>query len=107
MAVYVEVPSVGVATDREGHYALTLPVGRYNVNIRGIGVRSTRRQVWLRGDGRLDLEVAPDAAVLREVVVEGKRSRTCAACRWACSNSISKPSSKCPPCLARPIFCGW
>ena len=75
VAVYVEAPSVGVATDREGHYALTLPVGRYNVNIRGMGIRSTRRQVWLRGDGRLDLEVAPDAANLNEVVVEGKKEQ--------------------------------
>lgn len=75
VAVYVEAPSVGVATDREGRYALTLPVGRYNVNVRGMGIRSTRRQVWLRGDGRLDLEVAPDAAALHEVVVEGKREQ--------------------------------
>ncbi|MGI4883703.1 MAG: TonB-dependent receptor [Janthinobacterium lividum] len=75
VAVYVEAPSVGVATDREGRYALTLPVGRYNVNIRGMGVRSTRRQVWLRASGRLDLEVAADAAALTEVVVEGQKER--------------------------------
>ena len=75
VAVYVEQPSVGVATDREGHYALTLPVGRYNLNIRGIGVRSTRRQVWLHADGRLDLDVLPDAAALNEVVVQGYKDK--------------------------------
>jgi hypothetical protein len=75
VAVYVENPSVGVSTDREGRYSLTLPPGRYNVNIRGMGVRGARRQVWLHGSGQLDLEVNPDVAVLNEVVVEGQKER--------------------------------
>jgi len=74
-AVFVDSPNIGVATDVRGNYTLTLPVGRYNLNIRGIGIRSTRRQIWVHADGRLDLEVAADVASLREVVVVGQQDR--------------------------------
>jgi hypothetical protein len=72
-AVYIESPAIGVATDRQGQYALTLPVGRYNLHIRGIGVQSTRRQIWVHADGRLDLEVHSDVTSLQEVVVQGQK----------------------------------
>ena len=75
IAVFVDAPNVGTTTDRLGAYALTLPVGRYNLNIRGLGIRSTRRQIVLRGDGRLDLEVSADVTSLREVVVQGQKDK--------------------------------
>jgi hypothetical protein len=73
VAVYVETPNIGTTTDRQGAYALTLPVGRYNLNIRGLGIRTTRRQVWVHANGRLDLEVSTDVTSLREVVVQGQK----------------------------------
>jgi hypothetical protein len=73
VAVFVESPNIGTATDKQGAYSLTLPVGRYNLNIRGLGVSPTRRQIWLRANGRLDLEVLPAATSLREVVVQGQK----------------------------------
>jgi hypothetical protein len=73
VAVFVESPNVGTSTDKQGAYSLTLPVGRYNLIIRGLGVRTTRRQIWVRGNGRLDLEVLPAATSLREVVVKGDK----------------------------------
>jgi hypothetical protein len=74
-AVYIDAPNIGTATDRLGHYALTVPVGRHNLNIRGLGIRSTRRQLAVLADGRFDLEVAADVAALQEVVVEGQKDR--------------------------------
>jgi hypothetical protein len=72
-AVYVESPNIGTATDQQGAYALTLPVGRYNLGIRGIGIRTTRRQIWIHANGRLDLAVSSDVTSLREVVVQGQK----------------------------------
>ncbi len=72
-AVFVESPNIGTATDKQGAYSLTLPVGRYNLNIRGLGISPTRRQIWVHANGRLDLEVLPAATSLREVVVQGQK----------------------------------
>ncbi len=73
VAVFVESPNIGTATDKQGAYSLSLPAGRYNLTIRGLGVRTTRRQISVRGSGRLDLEVLPAATSLREVVVKGDK----------------------------------
>jgi hypothetical protein len=73
VAVFVDAPNIGTATDKQGAYSLTLPVGRYNLNIRGLGIRPTRRQIWVHANGRLDIEVLPDVTSLREVVVQGQK----------------------------------
>ncbi|QKG57815.1 TonB-dependent receptor [Hymenobacter sp. BRD128] len=74
-AVFIDSPTIGTTTDRQGNYSLTVPVGRHNLNIRGIGIRTTRRQLVVHADGRFNLEVATDAAALQEVVVEGQKDR--------------------------------
>ncbi|GAB3637610.1 carboxypeptidase-like regulatory domain-containing protein [Hymenobacter arcticus] len=74
-AVFIDSPNIGTATDKLGNYSLMIPVGRHNLNIRGLGIRSTRRQIWVHGDGRLDLEVLTDATSLTEVVVQGQKDR--------------------------------
>ncbi|RZK24490.1 MAG: TonB-dependent receptor [Hymenobacter sp.] len=74
VAVFVESPNIGTTTDKQGAYALVLPVGRYNLNIRGIGIRTTRRQIWVHANGRLDLEVPADVTSLNEVVVQGQKA---------------------------------
>jgi hypothetical protein len=74
-AVYIESPNIGVSTDKTGTYSLTLPVGRHNLHIRGIGISSTRRQIWVHADGQLDIKAASDVAALREVVIEANRDR--------------------------------
>ncbi|MDJ0363802.1 TonB-dependent receptor [Hymenobacter sp. H14-R3] len=74
-AVFIDSPNIGTATDKLGNYSLTIPVGRHNLNIRGLGIRSTRRQLWVHGDGRLDLEVLADVTSLTEVVVQGQKDR--------------------------------
>jgi hypothetical protein len=73
VAVYVESPNIGTTTDKQGAYSLVLPAGRYNLNIRGLGVRTTRRQIWVHANGRLDLQVAADVTSLKEVVVQGQK----------------------------------
>jgi hypothetical protein len=73
VAVFVDSPNIGTTTDKQGAYSLALPTGRYNLNIRGLGVRTSRRQIWLHANGRLDLQVAADVTSLREVVVQGQK----------------------------------
>ena len=77
-SVYVESPAVATATDQFGYYALTLPVGAHVLNIRGIGIKNTQRHIALHADGKLDVEVAEDMTLLKEVLVEAEKDKNVA-----------------------------
>ncbi|HRI79028.1 MAG TPA: TonB-dependent receptor [Cyclobacteriaceae bacterium] len=72
-SVLIENPRTGVSTDPFGHYAITLPRGRHELVIQSIGMKSTRRQIMLYGNGRLDVEVEEDVIPLKEVLVQSER----------------------------------
>ncbi|WP_317173385.1 TonB-dependent receptor [Hymenobacter armeniacus] len=74
-SIYSESPNVGASTDQFGSFSLTLPPGRYNLNIRGVGIKNTKRQVVLRGDGKLEVEVEEDIVTLKEVVIEAEQDK--------------------------------
>jgi hypothetical protein len=73
--VYVGATGVGTSTDQFGYYSLTLPTGRHELNIRGIGIKNTRRQVLLRSSGKLEIEVEEDITPLKEVVIEAEKDK--------------------------------
>jgi len=75
VTIYSEAPAVGTSTDQFGYYSLTLPVGRYDLKVRGLGIKNTKRQVVLRADGRLEIEVEEDITPLREVVIEAEKDK--------------------------------
>jgi hypothetical protein len=78
-AVFVEAPTtVGTTTDQFGYYALTLPAGRYELKVRGIGIKNTRRQVQLRTDGKLEIDVEEDITPLKEVIIEAEKDKNVA-----------------------------
>jgi hypothetical protein len=74
-SIYSESPNIGASTDQFGYYSLTLPAGRYDLKIRGVGIKNTRRQVILRGNGKLEIEVEEDIVTLKEVVVEAEKDK--------------------------------
>lgn len=74
-SIYSESPNIGATTDQFGYFSLTLPVGRYDLKIRGVGIKNTRRQVVLRGDGKLEIEVEEDIVTLKEVVIEAEKDK--------------------------------
>jgi len=73
--IYSDSPAVGTSTDQFGYYSLTLPAGRYDLKIRGIGIKNTRRQVVLGADGKLEIEVEEDITPLKEVVIEAEKDK--------------------------------
>jgi hypothetical protein len=74
-SIYSESPNIGASTDQYGYYSLTLPAGRYDLKIRGVGIKNTKRQVILRGNGKLEIEVEEDIVTLREVIVEAEKDK--------------------------------
>lgn len=74
-AIYKESPLVGTTSDQFGYYSLTLPLGRHELKIKGMGLKNTRRQVMLRASGQLDIELEEDITPLKEVLIEAEKDK--------------------------------
>ena len=72
-SIYESVTKTGVATDQFGYFTITLPKGRHTLNIRGLGMRDTRRQIILYSDGKLNIEVQEQINSLKEVKISGDK----------------------------------
>jgi len=69
-SVLIENPLIGVATDPNGYYSITLPLGTHQLKIRSMGMKNTDRNVLLHADGKLNIEMDEDVLPLKEVVVQ-------------------------------------
>src|SRR6478609_2376179 len=69
-SVFIENPLIGVATDQFGYFSITLPKGRHELIIKSLEMKSTKRQVLLLSDGKLDIELLEDVTPLKEVIVQ-------------------------------------
>ncbi|MEZ0542080.1 TonB-dependent receptor [Fibrella arboris] len=71
--VLIDKPRIGVTTDQYGTYSISLPRGRHELKIRSIGMKDTKRQILLYGDGKLDIDMDEEVVPLREVIVGAKK----------------------------------
>ena len=71
--VYIENPTIAATTDAFGFYTLLLPAGRHNLQIKGMGLKDTQRQVMLNSDGQLDIELEEQVYSLKEVTITSDR----------------------------------
>lgn len=71
--VYIQEPWIGAATNALGYFSLKAPRGRHELSIKSIGMRETRRQIMLFGDGAINIEVEEDIIPLKEVIVQAER----------------------------------
>jgi len=72
-SIYVANSKTGVASDQFGYFTLTLPRGRHTLNVRGIGMRDTRRQIILYSDGKLNIEMQEQINSLKEVTISADK----------------------------------
>lgn len=71
--VMIEKPLIGVATDANGYYTITLPKGNHQLKIRSMGMKNVDRTVVLHADGMLNITMDEDVLPLKEVVIESER----------------------------------
>ena len=69
----IKEPLIGAVTDAYGYYTINLPPGHHDLQIRGIGVKDTRRQIELYSGGKLDIELEEDIYTLKEVVISAEK----------------------------------
>ncbi len=66
-------PWTAVATDKNGNFSITLPAGRSQLEISGLNIKNTRRQLMLYSSGALDIEIEEEPYMLDEVSVTSGR----------------------------------
>lgn len=75
--IVVRSPWKATTTDADGHFELALVPGKYELQIAGVDIEETRRQIDLRGDGQLDIVLEERQYELQEVTVSaGLRDNT-------------------------------
>jgi TonB dependent receptor/CarboxypepD_reg-like domain/TonB-dependent Receptor Plug Domain len=72
-SIYIDKPHIGVSTDQYGYYTLSLPKGRFILNIQSIGMKDTRRQILLAGDGQLNIDLLSQVMMLKNVIVSAEK----------------------------------
>ena len=71
--VAVEKSTINVITDQYGYFSLSLPKGRYVINIQSLGMKDTKRQVQLYGDGKLNIDMQSQILTIRNVVISSQK----------------------------------
>ena len=73
----VRSPWKATTTDADGRFELALAPGKYELQIAGVDIQETRRQIDLRGNGKLDIVLEERQYELQEVTVSaGLRDNT-------------------------------
>ena len=72
-AIFIDTPSIGTVTDQYGYYSLTLPKGTHTLHISGIGMQEQLTSIFLKGDGKLDIELREYIPSLKGVIVSANK----------------------------------
>ena len=72
-SIYEPVSKTGVATDQFGYYSISLSRGRHTLNIRGLSMKDTRRQLMVYDDGKLNIEMQEQVTTLKEVKISAEK----------------------------------
>ncbi|HXB44632.1 MAG TPA: TonB-dependent receptor [Puia sp.] len=72
-SINIENTKMGVSTDQYGYYSLSLHKGRYVLDVQNIGMKDTRRQILLYGDGKLNIEMHQTIIALKKVIISAQK----------------------------------
>ncbi|MBB78865.1 MAG: TonB-dependent receptor [Crocinitomicaceae bacterium] len=67
--IYIPKLKKGTVTNTYGFYSLTVPRGNYLVEFRSFGMKTTKKNINLTTDVRLDLEIEKNLQNIEEVIV--------------------------------------
>ncbi len=97
--VYIENPQIGVATDQFGYYSIAIPKGKWELKLKSMGFKDTRRQIILQSDGKLDIEMEEDIIPLKEVVIESESDINISGVQLGLNKLDIQALKKVPPIL--------
>jgi hypothetical protein len=71
--VFTDTPYVAAVTDQFGYYNISLPAGRYVLQVSSLGMKAASRQVMLYSDGKLNFELEDSIPSLKNVLIISTR----------------------------------
>jgi hypothetical protein len=98
-SVYIEKPLIGTTTDQFGYYTLTIPKGRHELIIKSVGLKTSRRQIVLYAEGKLDIELQEDVTSLKEVIISADRDKNISGMQMGLEKLDIKTMKKIPVAL--------
>jgi len=72
--IVLKEPFSATTTDVNGNYSLKLPSGRIQLDIHGLNIKATRRQLMLYDSGVLNIEIIEETYKLDEVTIIAQRT---------------------------------
>ena len=72
-SIYIDKPRIGVSSDQNGYYAISLPRGKHILNIQSLGIRDIKRQIVLYSDGKMDIDATGSIMSLKKVVISAQK----------------------------------
>ncbi len=70
--VYIDDLKNGTVTNLYGFYSVALPKGRYKIEYRSVGMKTTYRNIVIYSDGKMDIQMMSTPQALREVTITAK-----------------------------------
>ena len=71
--LHVDQPDVSVLTDQYGYYSISLPKGKHSISLQSMGMKDTRRQVQLYGEGKLNIDMQSQVLTIKNVVISAQK----------------------------------
>ena len=73
-SVHIENTKIYAATDQFGYYTIAVPKGRHTLSIENIGMKDTKRELQVYGDGKFNIEMKSQIISLKKVVVSAEKA---------------------------------
>ncbi len=97
--VVQELKGVGASTNAYGFYSLTLPRGRYTLQVQYLGFKTLRDSLALNSNQTLNFDLTPEPITIGEVVVSAERSNQNVVSTEMSTNKIDVRDVKSIPVL--------
>ena len=72
-SIYIDKPRIGVSSDQNGYYAISLPRGKHILNIQSLGIRDMKRQIVLYSDGKMNIDATGSIMSLKKVTISAQK----------------------------------
>lgn len=73
-SLHLENTKTDVAADQFGYYTISVPKGRHTLSIQSIGMKDTKREITVYGDGKFNIEMQSQIISLKKVVVSAEKA---------------------------------
>jgi hypothetical protein len=73
-SIHVEKTNINTLSDQYGYYTISVPAGRHTLSIQDIGMKDTKREVIVNGDGRFNIEMQTQVISLKNVVISTEKA---------------------------------